>query len=79
MAIGGGRAHSCPAGGIGEGEAEGALFGDQLEGGRDQGLAEVAVVVTLALAAVFVFAVPAHVKRSYMKCRRNAAFAFVRV
>ena len=51
MAVGRGRADAGLARGLGEGEARRALLGNQVEGGVDQRLAQVAVMIAAAPAA----------------------------
>src|SRR5215203_3893113 len=62
MAIGGRWADAGPARGIGEGESGGPFLGDQFEGGANQRLLQVAVMVSARSAAAF----PTHVKGTYM-------------
>ncbi|KTF07355.1 hypothetical protein MGSAQ_001150 [marine sediment metagenome] len=49
MAIGGGRGHAGAARGLGQGKGLWALLLDQIGGRLDQGLAQVAVVIGLAV------------------------------
>src|SRR6516162_7355388 len=67
MAIGRSRAHARPPGGLGKGEACRSFLRDQFQGGAQQRLFQVAVVVT-ARATPLVFR-PAHVNGFYMSPR----------
>src|SRR5215471_11678116 len=67
MAIGRGRTHARPPGGLGKGEACRSFLRDQFQGGAQQCLFQIAVVVT-ARATPLVFR-PAHVNSFYMSPR----------
>ena len=58
MPVGRGWTHAGSARGLGEGEPRRALLGDEVEGGADQRLAQVAVVIAAPPAAAV--AMPAH-------------------
>src|SRR5205823_2940289 len=65
VAIGRGGRHAGRTRGVSEGEAGRALLLDQLAGGLDQGLAQIAVVISTLAGTPF----PAHVKAVYIKQR----------
>src|SRR5262249_37571606 len=76
VAIGGSRAYAGGARGLGEGEAGGALGGAEVEGGADQRLAQIAVVIAATLlVAVAAIPLPAHVNSSYMSPPNPAAYS----
>jgi len=76
MTVGCGRAYAGGARRFGEGEARGPLGGDKIEGGADQGFAQIAVMIAAALLVPRI-PMPAHVNSSYMSPALLAAILLV--
>src|SRR5277367_1254271 len=76
MPIGRRRADPGEARGLGESEAGRALLGDQFQGGADQRLAQIAVMIAARFVALagFVLA-PTHVKDAYMRAGAKSMLA----
>ena len=70
MAVGRGRADPGPARRVGKGEAGRAVLLNEVEGGGDQRLAQIAVVVAAAPARPFFR--PVHVNGFYIICRSRS-------
>jgi hypothetical protein len=63
MPVGRGRTHPRPAGSFREGKAGGSLLRDQFQSRADQGLFQIAMMITAGTSAL---PGPAHVKSLYM-------------